>query len=511
MTPNRLAVPSNLDHLDILAFSDCRVQHIPGLLEWIDAQQTRPDLILYGGDDCGRFRPDDATNHFETLASKATYGLAAVIGNDDVVESRALISGERVFELHSRPLQIGPFLIGGIEGSPLDEEDLAIGATLHSEEEIARHLRAVTSLDNSLHLLVLSHTPPRGSLDSAIRFGRREIGSVSLAKALRSQAAPEIVVCGHVHSKGGLSELSGQTRVINVASHDSYGAPLVVAQFTWSAREPANSPLFSIDWNRLPSLVGLQTIWGIGPHYTVRLEREGISTVEGLAASTPEAVGRALGWAPSSASLRPLILRAQAALQDTLIFIQQIAFPPPPRLFVDIETDPDSSRYVWLVGAFDEANGEFRQFFASKPSLEPQMVLSPFAEYCKRTSCTSLVCYSGTNFDTRMLVERMKAKKFHRPNVVVEGTDLFYDLRSSVALPIPSYALKEVAFWLGYRFHHPELDGWQAAYEYESATARNPPVPPKLARKLREYNADDVMSMAHTVHSLEARWYYRAI
>lgn len=503
MKVHRVGAPRNLDCLRILAFSDCRVQHIPDLLTWLDAQQARPDLILYAGDDCRRFRPDGATNYFESLASRATFGLAAVIGNDDVVESRSLISGERVFEVHSRPLQVGPFIIVGIEGSPLPsspQDGPPIGFTLHSEERISHHLRNAISLAKSAHLLVLSHTPPRGSLDLAIRFGRREIGSVALAAALRSEAAPEVVVCGHVHSQGGRSELSGQSRVINVASHDFVGAFLVVAQFTWSAHEHPTSPLFPIDWVHLPVLGGLLAISGIGPRYAERLVRDGISTMEELASSAPDAVGLALGRSPASAML--YILRAKAALENQPILIRRIPSPLPPRLFVDIETDPDfGSRYIWLVGVFDEASGEFCQFLAPNPSHEHEL-LSSFAAYCDRTSCASLVSYSGSNFDTNRLLARMAANNIDPPRIVSEGSDLIHGLRYSVAFPIRSYALKQVAACLGYTFVHPELDGFTVALAYERAVAEDRPVP----NELLEYNADDVMSLVHTLRTLEALW-----
>ena len=266
-------------------------------------EKSVQDLILYAGDDCRRFRPDRHTNYFQDLAARATYGLAAVIGNDDIPSSRTLVSGRRVFEVHSRPLRIGPFLIVGIEGAPLPsapEDGPPIGLTLHSEQRISRHLHNSISLAKHAHVLVVSHAPPRGSLDMAIRFGRRPIGSFSLAAAVQSDPAPEIVVCGHVHSQGGRSEVLAKTRIINVASHDFYDAPLKVAEFTWSSNEHPTSPLYSVRWHHLREF-DLLTIPGIGPRYAERLRLAGISTVESLASATPDAAGLALG---RSADLR---------------------------------------------------------------------------------------------------------------------------------------------------------------------------------------------------------------
>ena len=94
----------------------------------------------------------------------------------------------------------------------------------------------------------------------------------------------------------------------------------------------------------------------------------------------------------------------------------------------------------------------------------------------------------------------MSAYDIQPPPLLLQGMDLIHSVRSAVALPVSSYSLKQVALCLGYTFLHPNLDGFTVALEYERAVARNRPVPSELL----EYNADDVMSLVHTVQALEA-------
>lgn len=144
--------------LRIVAFSDCRVQDLEAIAWWIDSGSEKPDLIIYAGDDVGRFVPDPETNYFERIASLSRYGLVAVTGNDDLPEQRSLIRGHKVYEVHSQPVALGRFLIVGAEGAPAP----GIGFTLHPETEIADHLRRSIPKDTNQVIILVSHTPLKG-------------------------------------------------------------------------------------------------------------------------------------------------------------------------------------------------------------------------------------------------------------------------------------------------------------------------------------------------------------
>ncbi len=95
-------------------------------------------------------------------------------------------------------------------------------------------------------LIVLSHTPPYGVLDLALRFGRRHIGSRPLREFLESSANTLLCVSGHVHSQGARSEKFGNTLVVNAASHDGMGDPGRVATI-----EITKGAVASIKWDEV--------------------------------------------------------------------------------------------------------------------------------------------------------------------------------------------------------------------------------------------------------------------
>ena len=84
--------PWDSDSLRLVVFSDYRVQDISLLLEFVRSLHPAPHLLLYAGDDVERFH-DGTRNFFEELATTATHGLCAAIGNDSAMRSRGSIEG----------------------------------------------------------------------------------------------------------------------------------------------------------------------------------------------------------------------------------------------------------------------------------------------------------------------------------------------------------------------------------------------------------------------------------
>src|SRR6266568_399950 len=227
-------VPHRGDSLRLLAFSDYRVQDIGSLIRFVKSQ-PRPDLILYAGDDIRRFSEPE-TNFFERLAVLSRYGLCAVAGNDDKPEVRELITGRHVYAVHSCALVLGRFAILGIEGAPMFpirngfDRSYNKGSLLYPEPILDWHIRHwMTGAFKRKKLIVVSHAPPYGVLDFAMRFGRRNIGSRPLRKFLETSPNALLCVSGHVHSQGARSERFGSALVVNAASHDGPGDPGRVA------------------------------------------------------------------------------------------------------------------------------------------------------------------------------------------------------------------------------------------------------------------------------------------
>ena len=246
-------MPHRGDSIRLLAFSDYRVQDIGSLIRFVQSQR-RPDLILYAGDDIRRFRQAQ-TNFFQRLAALSRYGLCAVAGNDDRPEVRELITGRHVFSVHSCALVLGRFAILGIEGAPIfpmrDGFDKSYnkGFLLYPEPILDWHIRRwMACAFKRKKLIVVSHTPPSGVLDFAMRFGRRNIGSRPLRQFLESSPNALLCVSGHVHSQGARSERFGNALAVNAASHDRPGDPGRVAII-----EIANGVVSAPDWHEIAS------------------------------------------------------------------------------------------------------------------------------------------------------------------------------------------------------------------------------------------------------------------
>lgn len=484
-----LVVARSAQSLRVVAFSDCRVQDLDAIVSWIAGHPEKPDLIIYAGDDVERFVPDPKTNYFEQLADLSTHGIAAVVGNDDLPEYRNLIGGHKVYEVHSRPVTIGRFLIVGVEGAPAP----GIGITLHPEPEIAHHLHRFIPEDNDCTIIIVSHTPPKGCLDEAARFGIGRIGSTTVRDVIENDPRVALVVSGHAHLCGGHDDELGHAVVLNAASHDNNAS--LPANIATLLLHP-DGAVEDLRWTKVLSSLPLASeVNGIGRAYAERLAQAGIATVEQLADTSPLAVGEALGRSPKTAAI--FVARAQARLKGCPSLMSMPKLPKRPRLYLDIETDLQKS-YTWLVGVVTEEGDKVRQFFASHPSQEGEM-LQELAAFFATKADHCVMHFSGTSFDRRVLVPRMESHRLTPPPSLLRSVDCLPALRSSLALPTKGLGLKEAAECFGYRFAHPEIDGWTVAYEYQQAVRTGQPVPEHLLA----YNRDDVLALRFLVQEVE--------
>jgi Icc-related predicted phosphoesterase len=131
---------------------------------------------------------------------------------------------------------LGQFAIVGVEGAPMFPPNEGFdrsynkGHLLYPEPILRFHMKRWTKGRlKGKKLIVISHAPPYGVLDFAMRFGRRNIGSRPLREFLEKNANAVLCVSGHVHSQGAKSERLGNTIIINASSHDGPGDPGRVA------------------------------------------------------------------------------------------------------------------------------------------------------------------------------------------------------------------------------------------------------------------------------------------
>jgi Icc-related predicted phosphoesterase len=478
-----------------VAVSDYRVGDIDLLIAEISKIQPPPDLILYGGDDIERFHQSPRNNAFERIASYARYGLCAVVGNDELPAVGKLLSGKSVFNVHSAPAKLGNYAVLGVEGAPY-RSDLEAFGYCRSEREIEAHLRRQRRSVGRADLIILSHAPPEGVLDRAVRFSSdkkpRSIGSRALRKFLKAHASVALVVCGHAHLCGGMHKRTRGTTVVNAANHDDDAA---ASRFAVIDLGPRTQP--KVEWREIRSV---SLVPGIGDTSSDRLRAVGIRTVEELAAAPAELVRETisgLGYPP-----QVVHARARAIVEGRPILLRRPEFPARPRVFLDIETDFRQT-YIWLIGLCVGDGGEYHGFFAESPGDEKAILLD-FLRFMEGHPETDILTCSGSRFDERTMQSRLSS--YGLPTALCDRMiDLGPAIRWAVALPIQSYGVKEIGRFWGYRYKHPDLDGFKVASLYQASYqgTKHSRSRRELGRKLREYNEDDVRCMPFMLAAIE--------
>jgi Icc-related predicted phosphoesterase/uncharacterized protein YprB with RNaseH-like and TPR domain len=493
--------PFDSDVLRIVAFSDYRVQDISLLLDFAKKLQPTPNLILYAGDDVERFHSGN-DNFFEQLAALSTHGLCAVLGNDagedaqakdgevrlipDTKTLRAHIRGANVYNVHETPLVLGEYAVIGSEGSPPDEEFGDMGVVIYNEQSIARHLQLAAQTAKGKLLILVSHCPPRGVLDLAIRFGTRRIGSVALRKFLVPRKNVPLVVCGHVHFCGAQAKKLKRTTVVNAASHDDFGAPGRIAIIEIRAGR-----VCGVQWHNLWELVSL---CGIKESRAARLRDAGISNLTQLADAPSECIKQVLKCGAGEVS--SMKARASSLLKQDAIVFKTLGIPDENRAYIDIETDPNSE-FIWLVGLHVEHESRTYSFFANTPAHEKEMLTELFQFLTGRPEL-QLLAYSNCAIEQRMLPQRFSANGL--PTVPVEHIrDIYNEIHACAAFPVGNTKLKDIARWCGFKARHPGMGGWVAALSYGSGKPNK-----RLKQMLLAYNEDDILSLKQVVKYIES-------
>ena len=495
--------PFDSDVLRMVAFSDYRVQDISLLLQFVKSLEPPPNLILYGGDDTERFH-SGKDNLFEHLAALSTHGLCGVLGNDareaeppdeeqipsisDTKTLRAYIRGANVYNLHETPLVLGKYAVIGNEGAPLDEQFSDKGGVItYSEQSIARHLQLSAKSVRGKLIILVSHCPPRGILDLAIRYGTRPIGSVALRKFLVARKDVPLVVCGHVHFCGGQSKKLKSSTVVNAASHDDFGASARIAII-----EVREGRVRDVRWH---SLWELMSVGGIGRSRAVRLKDAGISSLAQLSEAPSERIKRILKCGASEATR--MKAKASSLLKQDAIVFKTLEIPLKNRAYIDIETDPNNS-FIWLAAVHVEDEARTYSYFADTPADEKEILTELFQFLTGRPEL-QLLSYSNCAFEQRLLPQRFTAHGL--PNGAVDHIrDIYCEIHSCAAFPVGSTKLKDVSRWCGFKARHPDMEGFGAAISYGSGKPSK-----RLKQKLLAYNEDDILSLRHVVHYIESR------
>lgn len=483
--------PRRGNRVRLLAISDWRVQDYEDLLQLVE-RVPGCDVVLYGGDDLDRvIEAQDVIRQIVEMTSARR--LLFVAGNDDVPEDKQSLGRiEYSHDLHEEPFFYKGFAFLGVEGTTD-----GMGFIQHSEaqvrETLDQHMLSAGRRKGSKAPLpvVVSHAPPRGVLDIAMRHasqnGARSIGSTSLRQFLEENRVP-LTVCGHVHLCGGRQEtLPNRNLVVNIASHDHRGAEgrIAVIDLTRSGQAEVSFHSTSV----LLYDHELSRLQHVGIKRVRQLLQNGIRGLEDVTAENKRKLRlRGCGerhiarWIRQSELIRGGFVGIEIFDRAKMGFLTEGRF-----VVWDIETDLDQSR-IWLIGAHDTQTGETRQFF--NPDDEKSCVRE-FIDWMTDRREAIPVSFSSTRFDARVLSKSLARHDIQdTTDVTGRDVDLGNILLYSCVHTYPSTKVKDLAHHLGYKFRHPDLDGMSVGIMFSQylRTGR----PPKKWKPYLEYNEDDV-------------------
>ncbi len=169
----------------------------------LKAEKENVDLVILAGDITGWVETKDLIKPFKDKKKK----VLIIPGNWDsfaTVDFLANVYGVKNIHGYSVTYEnIGIFGAGGARGpGPGDTTDTEIFKALE---------KAHSSLKGIEKKIMVTHMHPSGSKSEFSGVP----GSKSIEKAIR-KFQPDILLHGHIHEAGGMEEIIGKTRVINV-------------------------------------------------------------------------------------------------------------------------------------------------------------------------------------------------------------------------------------------------------------------------------------------------------
>jgi uncharacterized protein YprB with RNaseH-like and TPR domain/Icc-related predicted phosphoesterase len=439
---------------------------------------------------CACERPQQP-NEFVRLARRSRYGLGAIIGNDCDPSDRDIIRGPRVSNLHFKPRLLGGFGVIGLEACPEPN-----GIVTYKEADALSHLRrGAAQFPQGTPLIVVSHAPPHGVLDLALRFGVGRIGSRAL-RAFIGEHNVRLVVCGHCHMGGGRAENIGRCLVVNVANHDSLKSA-TEGRLGVIDIDRRSAP--KVEWV-MPRELKTTALHGIGPARTKLLAAAGIKKRDQVLGIDPQSLAKVARVSVAMAQRWQLQAKAIHARRFIPVPVR-VAFDEFPRnydlddelLFYDIETLPlGQGDQIWLIGVQHSSARTVTHFLAKTPKDE-RIILEQFMALIGRFPTATLACYSGTDFDHRYVHRRLEhfappdARRFQMRHKV----DVLSYLRHHAVPPSSGWGLKAVTSALRIQRRH-MVTGLDLALAYLESLGTK--VQPNWDVML-EYNEDDVVAI----------------
>lgn len=250
--------------------------------------------------------------------------------------------------------------------------------------------------------------------------------------------------------------------------------------------------------NKNPSLINLHNV---GNHKIKILNKMGIYTIEDLINYQPFKTSNYNHNLISIETLNELKLKAIAQTSNIIFQISPFILPFDNVIYYDIETDYYATKYsekkIWAIGVYHNQN--FLLFLAENYEKEKK-ILTEFLDYIRSFNKPNLICYSGFQFDKRIIIHALKRNSLdYHFFENLSHFDVCTIIKKSFILPTKSYSLKEVGKLLNYNFKH-NLDGLMVSRMYDISQKNNDV---SFHKKISEYIEDDVKAIHHIILELK--------
>jgi Icc-related predicted phosphoesterase len=412
--------------------------------------------------------------------SAVPHGLAGVLGNDCRAEHRLVLEQPGFHDLHAEPLLVDGVALLGLQGSPVDP---GIGYLLRGIPETQRHLEQQLRAAQGRPSILVSHAPPRGVLDLAMRFGINHIGCKVVREHLDTGSFAG-VICGHVHRCGGKARTVAGTPVINIASHDGEGDPIEAAIIEIGPDGIKIATLRTFHQDRHLSI----SLPEVGEARFRRLMAAGLDTIDAVAAASMEQLQE-----PLKSAAERVQKHARARLEGAPI-VNPVARPlPSPLLFLDTEYSSDGGDAPWLVGLLPPGQDEVLQHVQLDPDKQGETI--EWLDATLDQHSDGLLTTWGPS-DRIVLLKACSRLGLTPPEwleLEVYWLNLHLEIKRRLTLPTRGYTLDEVASLFGYRWAVPELEGRLVGQMYAEHLENGRQLPLEM---IKAYNADDVRAMA---------------
>lgn len=452
------------------------------------------------------FAPEPQINGLARLGVGTRFGVGAVIGNDCMPEHNYLLAAPGLVDLHVHPLRAGEWGVAGLEGgivwrTEARDRKNGIGYCLTEDEEVAprlEHARAGLGVAPN-RLIIVSHTPPEGTLDIGMRFGFDRLGSPSLMEYIDTHH-PALVLSGHCHSCGGRSVMRGDTVIVNGASSDTRASEARAALI-----EVTPGKLPTVQWID-PTPHSVLFFPFIGKDRAKKLGAVGIERQSDLLAA-PDAVLRSGGL--GDAMIRRVRARAIAISTGTAVRLgSKVPVVPDRLVFFDVETglaacDPETlepePHEPWMIAA--KVAGEDRVYQWCVPEEKRnsrRAMYDEFMEFVRAHHDAQFCSWTNNSFDFRAITAGLH---HWRREHLTEWTAApqyapLRDFMGAFALPAPNWRLGSVSRFCGWTEPEDEMDGFLAGLAYELYRRYGEPLPMET---IARYNANDVRALEHVV------------